>query len=287
MADLSPLNGPMPEGLHLVVLKSYLDGGGKDDSSQYAVMSLASISAIPDDWMPFDTEWRLVLQRYFGDRAAGYLHTTDALTGNSVYKGWGRTKVFDFLSQCSEIAVKHILKPRNRETGFPGKYGLYAFVITIVLADFVEHARSHPDAPQNANELSLRQALAKVLKWSERGANPRCDECHLFFDQGEEFYGHLVQLLQSKKAKKDADALNRITSRTEADMRRVAALQLADLIAWCHSHKLDENKPEWHKAILNSGIQVHWADKAAFASGMPDQQEIWKSWNLPRHKPTR
>ena len=151
----------------------------------------------------------------------------------------------------------------------------------------MEHAASDPDTPQNANELALRETLVRLLEWSEKGANPRCDECHLFFDQGEEFFGHLQHLMQNKKAKKDAASLNRITSRTEADMRRVPALQLADLIAWCHGHKLDENKPAWHEAILNSGIHGQWADGTALASGLQDQQEIWKSWNLPPRRPTR
>ncbi len=132
----------------------------------------------------------------------------------------------------------------------------------------------------------LRQTVAQILPWSEYGANPRCEECHFFFDQGEPFYGHLVQLLENEKAKKIAYQLRRITSRTEADMRRVPALQLADLLAWSHSHKLDENKPEWHERILASSLQTQWVDESTITNNFPDHQRGWNSWGLPKRRAT-
>ncbi len=228
VANLIPTNDVTGDEW-LVVLRSYLDGGGQDDSSRYDTVSLASVSAIVNDWIPFEVAWRGILLRYFGDRQLGYLHTTDALTGNEVYEGWGESKTFDFLSDCLSTAITFLIEPRNPDTGFPGKYGLFGFVITIVLKALIEHAKSDPNNPQNANEMCLRRSVAQILPWSYYGANPPCDECHFIFDQGEPFYGHLVQLLENKKARKDAKELERITSRTEANMRRYPALQLADL----------------------------------------------------------
>lgn len=271
----------------IVVLKSYFDGGGQDDSSQYDTVTLASVSAIQHDWIAFERDWRGILLRYFGDRQLGYLHTTDALTGNDIYAGWGECKTYDFLSDCVNAAVTHLLEPKNPQTGFQGKYGLFGFVITIVLRPFIEHAKSDPSAPQNANEMLLRQSVAQILPWSEYGANPRCRECHFFFDQGEPYYGHLVQLLESKKAMNDARELKRITGRTEADMRRVSALQLADLLAWSYSHKFDENKPDWHESILASGFQSQWVDETTIRNNLPDSQRKWNSWGLTKRRASR
>jgi hypothetical protein len=270
-----------------MVLRSYFDGGGQDDSSQYDSVSLASVSAIQDDWIAFEIDWRRILLKYFGDKELGYLHTTDAVTGNDIYEGWGESKTFDFMSECVAAAVKHVLEPKNPDTGFQGKYGLFGFVITIVLKAFIEHAKSGPEHPQNANEMLLRQTVGQILPWAQYGADPPCEECHFFFDQGEPFYGHLVQLLQNKKAMKVAYNLKRITSRTETDMRRTPALQLADLLAWSHGHKLDENKPEWHESILASGFQRQWVDEITITNTLPDQQREWNSWGLPKRRATR
>ena len=269
-------------------LKSYFDSGNQADSSQYDVVSLASVAAIDSDWRPFETEWRIMLQRFFGDRhQEPHLHTADAVTGNGVYKGWGQEKTHDFLSQSVEITGKHFIRAKKPEIGFLGQYGLYGCVTTIVLKDFVEHAQCHPEAPQNANELLLRQALTCLLPWSRQGADPPCDECHCIFDQGEPFYGHLDDVMTRKKALKDATLLANITSRTQANMRRVPALQLADLLAWCESHKLDKDKPHWHQLVLSLDVQREWYDKTNLGDNAPDQQKVWESWKVNRRRPTR
>jgi len=269
-----------------MVLKSYFDGGNQDDSSQYDTVSLACVAAIDMDWQPFETAWRIMLQRYFGDSQEAYLHTVDAVTGNGVYEGWGVEKTQDFLSDCVQVALEYFIKAKKPEIGFQGQYGLYGCVITIVLKDFIEHTTANPNAPQNANEVLLRQALSLVLPWSQLGADPPCDECHCIFDQGEPFYGHLDDVMTRKKALQDATLLARITSRTKANMRRVPALQLADLLAWSQTHKSDENKPEWHDSILKADFAREWFDRTTMKT-LPDQQEIWKSWKVNRRRPTR
>jgi hypothetical protein len=229
-----------------------------------------------------------MLQRYFGDRyPESHLHTVDAVTGNGVYKGWGREKTTDFLSDSVGIAIKHLIKKKNLKIGFPGKYGLYGCITTVNIKDFIEHAQNYPEAPQNANELLLRQTLALLLPWSQRGADPPCDECHCIFDQGEPFYGHLDDIITRKKALQDAPLLAHITSRTKANMRRTPALQLADLLAWCESHKLDTNKPQWHESILGSDVQREWYDRTNLGNNAPDQQKVFRSWKVNRRRPTR
>jgi hypothetical protein len=275
-------------GRLIMVLKSYFDGGNQDDSTQYDVVSLACVAAIDVDWQPFETPWRILLQRYFGDRQPeAYLHTVDAVTGNGVYKGWGIEKTQDFLSDCAKLATEYFIKAKKPDAGFPGRYGLYGCITTINLKDFIEHTHSHPEFPQNANEILFRQALSMVMEWSRLGANPPCDECHFIFDQGEPFYGHLDDILTRKKSLKDAASLAMITSRTKANMRRVPALQLADLVAWCEIHKMDTDKAQWHKSVLSLDVQREWYDRTNLWNVQPDQQAIWESWKVNKRRPTR
>jgi len=58
------------------LLKSYFDGANKADSTQYKVVTLASISGTKYDWAPFEREWRQTLKRH----KAPCLHLTDAIS---------------------------------------------------------------------------------------------------------------------------------------------------------------------------------------------------------------
>jgi hypothetical protein len=162
---------------------------------------------------------------------------------------------------------------------------LFYAVVSFVLIDFVEFAKQHPEAPNNVNESCLRQALAEVLPWSFEQA--ACDQCHFFFDQGEPFYGHLKQLLESKKALKDATALRRISHYSESNMRCVPALQLADLYAWGQSHRHSKWKPDWLQSLLKTWFLWQWIDKTNLQQSDHKDQAIWSTWNLPKRARTR
>ncbi len=194
-----------------MVLKSFFDGGNQADSRVYDVVSLAVVSGTKEEWLPFERDWRVVLRQHRVD----YLHTTDAVSRKGLYEGWNIVQVDRFLRDCARIACRHCARARIGE--IPGKFGLFPFVVSIVLKDFAERAKQEPNASKNANEACLRQALGEVLLWSENQA--ACKECHLFFDQGEPFYGHLCQLLQNKVATRTAYLLNKITHHSESDMR--------------------------------------------------------------------
>ena len=262
----------------LVVLKSYFDGGNQADSSEYDVLTLAAVSGTVDLWKPFEDDWNKILVKHH----AAYLHTTDAIARRGIYECWTEPQIDAFLSDCVKVAGKHSARPNIGDV--VGKYGLFYVVVSFVLKDFVEYAKEHPESPNNANESCLRQVLAEVIPWSFEQA--ACEQCHFFFDQGEPFYGHLCQLLQSKKALRDADALRRITHRTESDMRYVPALQLADLYAWGQSHRNSVFKT-WHEGLLKTWFFWQWIDKTNLHHGDPVQQATWSTWKLPKRKPTR
>ncbi len=262
-----------------MVLKSYFDGGNQADSQEYDVLSLAVMSGAQDLWIPFENDWNKVLLNHH----AAYLHTTDAVARVGIYEGWTEPQRDRFLADCVRIAARHSARPNI--ANIRGKYGLFYAVVSFVLIDFVEFAKQHPEAPNNVNESCLRQALAEVLPWSFEQA--ACDQCHFFFDQGEPFYGHLKQLLESKKALKDATALRRISHYSESNMRCVPALQLADLYAWGQSHRHSKWKPDWLQSLLKTWFLWQWIDKTNLQQSDHKDQAIWSTWNLPKRARTR
>jgi hypothetical protein len=50
-------NVEVPEGVMLVVLRSYFDAGNQADSREYDVLSLAVASGTLNEWGPFENEW--------------------------------------------------------------------------------------------------------------------------------------------------------------------------------------------------------------------------------------
>jgi hypothetical protein len=89
------------------------------------------------------------------------LHTTYAVSRQGIYKDWTEAQRDNFLGDCVDVAAKHCA--RGAMDGVAGKFGLYTFVVSIVLKGFIEHAKLDTTASRNANEACLRQALAEVL----------------------------------------------------------------------------------------------------------------------------
>jgi hypothetical protein len=101
--------------------------------------------------------------------------------------------------------------------------------------------------------------------------------------------GHITQRARNKKSRRHLKLLfDRILSIGEADMRRVMALQLADLYAWCISHKTAKHRRKWHNRILN---QRKWIDDHygydAIVKVNETMVELTKSWSLPPTRATR
>ena len=109
---------------------------------------------------------------------------------------------------------------------------------------------------------------------------------HLFFDRGEPFMGHIQDRWNNKKSKKRVQMMDRITQVGELDMRQVPALQMADLIAWCVSHK-DSQTHGWQRKLL----RFHWLhdhlDFDKMINPIPHVHKLVESWKLPKRKPTR
>ena len=263
-----------------VVLRSFFDAGNKADSRAYDVLSLAVASGTANEWGPFERDWREMLQRHRAD----YLHTTDAVSRKNHYTGWTEKQADSFLRDSARIVSKHFIRMKTEQD--PGQFGLYCFVFSINLKDFVSHAQANTDAIKDANEGCFRHAIADVMEWS-RDEAAACDEIQCFFDQGEPFYGFLVNLLASERAKRDSWLLNKITSRTETDGRSTPALQMADMFAWVQSHKHDPWNPEWKKTILRLPYRWQWLDNSNIHNVNHVHQAMWKTWKIPKRAATK
>jgi hypothetical protein len=173
----------------------------------------------------------------------------------------------------------------DQRTGVLDQWSLYCFVVSIVLKDFVAHAESHPEAPQNANEGCIRQAIGDALVWCRDFA--KCDQMRCFFDRGEPFHGYLKHMLESKKAKADAALLNLIQHASESNAALLPALQMADMFAWVENNKSEPWNPTWKKTIL--GLPYRWQriDKSNIHDVNHAHQITWNTWKIPKRAKTK
>jgi len=282
--DLSPVCDISRDD-QFVILRSYFDGGNQPDSSLYEVLSLAAVSGTKDQWLAFEADWKIALEHHH----APWLHTTDGVSlKNEPFtpeNGWDKPKRNAFLWECVTVVEKHLLRP-STEHDPGGRPGLLAYVITVVLRDFLRATADNPEVPKDVTALCATQAVWQALV---RGEAMGAHFYYLIFDQNEPFKRHIDARQRNKRAKKHLESiLGRITSVTEADMRDVPALQMADLFAWCYSHKRKEPHHEWQKRILG---HENWVDDRfgydALVKIKPGVAGLVNSWGLPPGRPTR
>lgn|GEM_PF-1590178 len=263
----------------MVTLKGYFDGGNKSDSRRYSIVSLAAVSGVPDQWEAFESDWRAMLCTH----NVPYLHVTDLLAGQDAYEDRPIKMRLRLLSAAARLAAKHHVVAATPKTS--ARFGLFCCAISIHLKAFVDFAHANADAPKNADRAMLGYCLSEVIQWAQ--ANAKADECQLFFDQGEPFYGHLQHMLQSKKAKVDATALLLVASTAEANMRRVPALQLADLYAWCVAHRHRPAKPRWQEIVLATHYRWIHIDSSNVQNINRQSLRTAASWGMPNRAPTK
>ena len=64
----------------IVILNCFFDGGNKSDSGEYDYVTLSLVAATFKHWKPFEKAWIRNLHKHGAD----YLHTTDAVVGNTL-----------------------------------------------------------------------------------------------------------------------------------------------------------------------------------------------------------
>jgi hypothetical protein len=149
------------------------------------------------------------------------------------------------------------------------------------LTDFINARKNNPDVPKNAFEICVTQAVADCMKSGFHGLGMQ--NIHLHLDQGESFRGHICDRIINPKVLRELPYLAEITSTAEADMRITPALQFADLLAWCVSHKQDV-RTKWHERMLKNPHEDSMVDFNHRMNPLPRSVEPAKNWKLPRRK---
>lgn len=266
-----------------MILECFFDGGNQSDSRIYDYVSLAVVAGTFREWKPFNREWKRNLIRH----GAPWLHTTDAVTGNYPYskdKGWNRKKIDSFLLSCVKIVNKHIARPLHDD--YLGKAGILPYVVTINLKDYVQALSEAEGVPNSANEVLALDTVNACMSFGKDyiGAN----KFRLVYDQNEPFRGHIVDRRKSQRALKAYPVLEEIVEIKEDDSRLVPALQVADLFAYCYSHKRDAgSKPKWEEKVLKIPLNEGYGDKSRLMKPIPKTVEVVRSLKLPKRAKTR
>ena len=260
-----------------MILKSYFDGGNQADSSQYDRVTLATACGTSDQWNMFESAWNEVLQKH----NASFLHTTEAVSLQRAFnkdKGWSRESVDGLISDCVDVISAHLCV--RGPLGGVFRSGLNALTFMIPLDDYKRARESLETLPNSVNEICVSETLAFCFRWGRRiGAQGH----HLYFDQGEPFYGHAVDRWQTKKSRKAIVPMEKVFRLSELDSRVTPALQLADLFAWCINHN-DVVTREWHERLHALTWYSLYLDYDLLMKPAPGALERTAAWNLPRRK---
>jgi len=266
-----------------VVLKCHFDGGNQADSTQYKTVTLGSLFGRKDEWTPFENQWKNILNTYGAD----YLHTSDAVTLNGIYKGWRPPKRDAFIQECADLIKESIVKPDGDDSVTPG---LFPCAIVIVLEDFNRARGERLFQWQNANEVLAVQSFYRAIECLQ------VIEGHflqMYFDQNEPFMGHFKDRRNNAKfvadiKKQGFDIERRIAHIGESDMRLSPALQAADLLAYCVGRKHEEIKFTWQRTMLETDRIEEWLDYSVLVKPIPGVFDlVTKRWKFPKRGATK
>ncbi|MGA8030716.1 MAG: hypothetical protein WB992_26525 [Bryobacteraceae bacterium] len=269
-------------GHAFVLFKGYFDGGNQPDSRRHKTVTLACVFGHAPALKKFAHLWRANLKRH----GAAYLHTTDAVRLEGIYKdGWDEVTRDAFIQDCARILGDSILR---QDTDGRIIQGLIPCSITIDLGDFKRVQVEVPSGPQNAGEVLATQAFTKMI---EGGRLLLADFYELFFDRNEPYRGHIVDRIRNPRfiaqmKKNGIDIGRRVIVGPELDMRDVTELQAADLLAWCVGHK-DTVKFGWQQSVLNIRREDQFLDRKAMLNPDPFTTRFVQHLKLPKRAATK
>ncbi|HEX5432508.1 MAG TPA: DUF3800 domain-containing protein [Bryobacteraceae bacterium] len=259
------------------MLKSYLDSGNQADSTQYEILTLAALVGLKNHWADFHREWKKVLKHH----KAPWLHTTDAVSFHGPFDrkhGWNRDKVDALIDDCVSV-IEHIAAISNV------RVGLRLIRVSVLLKDHQTAVKQDPDLG-TPEQICAIQSAALCFGY---GVYIGADQFEFVFDQNERFCGNVLDRWKNKKSRNSDQIWKQVVSVSEADMRRVTALQAADLLAWRinRAHLDGRMTRGWQERLLLVDSEKEWYDYETLQNPRRDMIAKFKSYNLPRRKPTR
>jgi hypothetical protein len=253
-----------------LIFKCYFDG-----TKNSRAMILATVCGASQHWDLFEERWKAVLGRH----GAGYLHTTDALALRKSFsreKGWNQNRVDQLIADCVEVISKS-LEILDGLPSVPPRPGLQAITLSIDLDDFRRARQHNPNMPRSITELFMSESVSFCFRI---GTRVGADSYHFHFDQGEPFYGHLVDRINHRAAREAIPLLAKIRHHERINMRVSPAIQMADLFAWCISHN-DAATRGWHETLHRlpwSSLSLNYELLMNPTAGV---LELVRSWKLP------
>jgi hypothetical protein len=243
-------------------------------------VTLASVTGTLDLWKTFEADWRAVLKKH----NAEYLHTTDLVAGDKPYsnrEGWSDIKRTAFISDCVKLIDECVVIQRPDKK----RRGLVPYAVTVYLEDYIRARDDNSELPHDLTEIMSVQVVDRCL---DLGRRMGVDFFHLFFDQNEPYMGHVMDRKRSPKARRAFPLLEKIIQLGEIDTKRFPGGQMADVFAWCASHRDVLPHPPWQDVILAHervfDERYRYAQLVKVNPGVSDRVRGWK---LPRRKRTR
>jgi hypothetical protein len=212
LASLSPGNIFTNEVL-LVPLASYMDGANTEGRA----MTLTCIAATEAVWPEIEMKW-LQAKKQYGD--PDYIHFTDLMALEGIYKGWSVDQRNDLVRGLIEALSSFMDHPQ-----------FHSFTCRVNLAayDRWKVVRKLP----NPARFCARIAFAPMVDWfylPEQGAF--VDVIDMFFDRNEPFMRHIRADWQSTAIRKKYPLWNLVRVIEDVEMKKTPPLQIADMVCW-------------------------------------------------------
>ncbi|MBZ5609358.1 MAG: hypothetical protein LAP38_13930 [Acidobacteriia bacterium] len=260
-----------------MALKTYLDGGNTADAQKHKVITLAEFSGFPKDWKKFDKLWKSTLRKYH----APWLHTTDAISLQGPFspqKGWDSQTVERFIEGCVSV----IEKCSTRVNAAGKFYGVRPSTVTVHLKDFKQAQAEIPDLVSVEHLCAITSTILAMSYGAALGAV----SFELFFDQGEPFFGHIQDRMVNRESRRASKIWDLVVHYGQTDMRKVPALQAADLLAWTVNRTWEEPaiRYDWQERLYNLSRESEVFDYERLKKPIHEHIRKVKSWNLPRRR---
>jgi hypothetical protein len=108
----------------------------------------------------------------------------------------------------------------------------------------------------------------------------------LFFDQKEQYYGHIYDRWKNPRVRRAEPVWERVIHVGEANMRTIPGLQTADLLAWSVNHAEQDRlvRYSWQERILNIDREKEILDYEALRKPLAESINCIKGYKLPQRR---
>lgn len=223
----------------VVAMKAYIDASGNYRTSDVVV--LAGVAADDPIWVGFEEEWGKILQNR--DPIAPYLHMNEINSKRGAFtdeKGWTDELRGKLIMECAAFASR-LDKNKFR-----------TFFCTVDMAAHREISAKLPQTHRaqfpSCVTLCNKYVPMQIFKWYlENFSIWSSLDLHYFFDQNEPYCGPFDTLRIKRQKKSWTGLFNHwdiVKQATPVNMREFRPVQLADLLAWLHSRRLNPHRED-------------------------------------------